>query len=323
MLELVERVLDGHRIEDSLVEVKARWPDPDELRTAWQLGGMANAAGGAPVILIIGLDEDAKSIVDKTQELDMATWSSKIEKRFEKHAPEMMTEVHVSMEAGTVWAMEFRTDEAPYVVSRKGSSVHLERGVPWRVGTRTEPATHIQLLRTLAPSALPPAVDVVRAEATIKLKQDYAESRVVICDCEMDVVFFPHDPNDTMLLLAGRSTITMKLYSGPESDRSEFTTLTSRVNFREHPGPNNASKTALDGLLVTGVGFVQVCGSAEIPRQGPEVSPNDIPARTTQVQLDVELDGARLRSPLRIHATLTHDDGSHHPLSKTLTWGQV
>ncbi len=47
-VELIAHVFAGNRIEDSVVEAKSIWPDPEDTRTAWHLGGLANAALGEP-----------------------------------------------------------------------------------------------------------------------------------------------------------------------------------------------------------------------------------------------------------------------------------
>src|SRR6266498_182530 len=56
VLNLVERVLNGARIEDFRVECKGTWPSA--AKAARQIAGHANAARGEPILWIIGLDED-------------------------------------------------------------------------------------------------------------------------------------------------------------------------------------------------------------------------------------------------------------------------
>src|SRR2546428_9721512 len=55
VLAVVDQVPNGHRVEDSRVELKSSWPIPAE--AARRIAGHANASGGAPIPWIIGLDE--------------------------------------------------------------------------------------------------------------------------------------------------------------------------------------------------------------------------------------------------------------------------
>ena len=83
----VERVLAGNRIEDDLFEAKADWP-PDDGKFARRLGGQANKASGAKIVVVFGLDEDNFRFSDLDGSIDPATWWNQIESRFDGPTPE-------------------------------------------------------------------------------------------------------------------------------------------------------------------------------------------------------------------------------------------
>lgn len=55
VLRVIEQVKRGQSNEDSRVELKARWIEPE--KAARQIAGHANAARGDKILWIIGLDE--------------------------------------------------------------------------------------------------------------------------------------------------------------------------------------------------------------------------------------------------------------------------
>lgn len=68
--EIVNHVIAGGKVEDDHVEAKREWPKLDK---AGQLAGMANAAGGYPILWIIGLCEGSHKIV-AVDDTDPASW---------------------------------------------------------------------------------------------------------------------------------------------------------------------------------------------------------------------------------------------------------
>ncbi len=55
VLQLIELLDRGARVEDARVELKADWPEP--ARAARRIAGHANAAHGDPILWVIGVDE--------------------------------------------------------------------------------------------------------------------------------------------------------------------------------------------------------------------------------------------------------------------------
>ncbi len=75
VLNLVERVLNGARIEDFRVECKGTWPSA--AKAARQIAGHANAARGEPILWIIGLDEDNNRVTGAS-EVELADWWAQV-----------------------------------------------------------------------------------------------------------------------------------------------------------------------------------------------------------------------------------------------------
>jgi hypothetical protein len=160
VLELIDAVLSGNRIEDDLVECKRRWPGVEKAR---QLAGSANSARGDPLLWIVGLDEDAHQTVPVGDQ-DPAQWASQVSARFDQDiAPVLLQHLRVPVGDGkAVIALLFSTDRAPYVVKTAGGSP--EREVPIRDGTRTRSARRDELIRILTAAVLTPAALVLDAE---------------------------------------------------------------------------------------------------------------------------------------------------------------
>ncbi|MGY2060148.1 hypothetical protein ACW9HQ_35225 [Nocardia gipuzkoensis] len=163
--ELVEHVVAGGNIEDEFVEAKAVWPTLDK---AGQLAGMANAAHGQPVMLIIGLDEKAKQIV-ALDDTDPADWWPQMRKQFAFDVTPDLEVLTVATDHGVVVCLHFETDRAPYMV--KIQKDWATAALPWRSGTRTRSATRSELLSILRTKASVPALELVKPVVTLESKQ--------------------------------------------------------------------------------------------------------------------------------------------------------
>ncbi len=163
VIDLVDHVLAGGRIEDDLVECKGQWPDPQNPRSTRQLAGAANKARGAPILWIIGLDEDAHMLTE-VRSVDVADWWPAMSSRFDQQVPELEHQrvVHVG-EGQAVTALRFLTEMSPYVIKGGGEGEKLDREVPIRDGTRTRSARRDELLRLLVPAVAPPSAQLLSA----------------------------------------------------------------------------------------------------------------------------------------------------------------
>ena len=80
VLQLVETVLKGGRVEDSRVELKADWPS-DHAKSARQIAGLSNFCSGDVALWIIGLDEKAHKL-HPVSETELQNWWLQVSRRF-------------------------------------------------------------------------------------------------------------------------------------------------------------------------------------------------------------------------------------------------
>jgi hypothetical protein len=160
-LNIIDRVESKHPIEDFRVELKAEWIEAD--RAARRIAGHANAARGAPILWLIGVDEE-RGVVGAEHE-ELANWYSQVRTLFNGLAP-VLTDLNIPTPNGkTVVALLFGTDRAPFVVknvafgTREAGPVRFE--VPWRENTSIRTASRADLLRLLTPLQSLPAFEVL------------------------------------------------------------------------------------------------------------------------------------------------------------------
>lgn len=154
-LRIVKCVSENRPVEDSCVELKREWPDPE--KAARQIAAHLNAARGGDVLWLIGLDEENGVIGAERQE--MATWFPKIQSRFEGVKPTVADlNVPLPFKEKEIVALLFKSDRAPYVVSTTGTD-RLE--VPWREGARTRSARRDEILSTVIEHGKDPEVEVM------------------------------------------------------------------------------------------------------------------------------------------------------------------
>jgi hypothetical protein len=164
VLNVVEAVRRGEKVEDDLVECKRDWPDVSKAR---QLAALCNKARGSDVILIIGLDEATRSVhlVDST---DPATWWSSFQARFDEATPDLLVHQRVDVGDGqSVIALAFDTSRVPFVIKTPANSGPVEREIPIRDGTRTRSAHRREVIQLLAPNLNLPAISFLKASVTV------------------------------------------------------------------------------------------------------------------------------------------------------------
>lgn len=166
VLNLVERVLNGGRIEDSRVECKGAWPPA--AKAARQIAGHANAARGEPILWIIGLDEQGQQ-VKSASDVELADWWAQITAAYDERITPGLTSLVVPVSADkSVVALYMTTDRAPYVVNRQDEQGPFEREVPWREGNRTRSAHRHELLQLLIAAVAPPDATVVKMTLRVR-----------------------------------------------------------------------------------------------------------------------------------------------------------
>lgn len=146
-LHVIDRVGAKQPNEDSRVELKAEWPS-DHRKIARQIAGLANAARGEPVLLLIGVNE-LKGVVGVDASINLADWRDQVGRRFDGYFPRVVDHIF-SIDGKTIVALQFETDGAPFVVKTDGKDgVNYE--VPWRELTGVRTANRANLLSLLVP----------------------------------------------------------------------------------------------------------------------------------------------------------------------------
>ncbi len=158
VLEIIDRVKNNKKVEDSTVELKAEWLD-DHRKTARHIAAHANAARGESITWIIGLDE--KRGVVGVDDREFANWWPQVNCNFETVFPDLVINFPLPYDGKTLYVLHFETDRAPYVVRTGEGVVTLE--VPWREGNRVRSATRSDLLRILVPLSRLPSVEIINA----------------------------------------------------------------------------------------------------------------------------------------------------------------
>jgi len=166
-LSIIERVEAGQPIEDSRVELKSEWIPAE--RAARRIAGHANAARGAPILWLIGVDEEG-GVVGARRE-DLADWYPQVQSQFDGLAPELVDH-DIPLGDKTIVALLFETERAPFVVKNPcfgkegGGAVALE--VPWREATSTRSARRADLLRLLSPLQAVPDFEVIGGTLVVR-----------------------------------------------------------------------------------------------------------------------------------------------------------
>ena len=165
VLSIADKVVSRTPVEDSRVELKREWPD-DPNKAARRLGGQCNAARGADVLWIVGLDEREGAVVG-AEHNDLAGWLPAVQREFVEIARSLLLDLNVPRHGKSVSALLFSSSRSPYVVRNvvagKAGGGPIESEVPWREGTRVRTARREDLLRILVPAVHTPTVELVRA----------------------------------------------------------------------------------------------------------------------------------------------------------------
>ena len=113
--EIVDRVMAGRDAEDCFVEQKSEFT-PNHARTARQIAGMANAAGGQNCLLIVGLEKKGQIVEPNESSSDISTWWDQVKSYFEvRHWPvfrDQFLPVRLpNGESQKIYVAEFVTDQ--------------------------------------------------------------------------------------------------------------------------------------------------------------------------------------------------------------------
>lgn len=170
VLRLIERAKAGEKPEDAFYELKRQLPD-DPFDVARQIAGHANAAGGEPIVWIVGVDEKTGGVYPAG--VDRQQLFSQIERFYDDRLrPETIYDFDVATPEGDVTVWRFATDRAPYVVTNpvkgKPGCGGPDFEVPWRDGARIRSASRADLLRILVPASRLPTLTPLWAECGVQ-----------------------------------------------------------------------------------------------------------------------------------------------------------
>ncbi|MCI0564374.1 MAG: ATP-binding protein [Nitrososphaera sp.] len=212
-LDVIKRVEAGQPNEDTRVELKAGWIDPD--KTARHIAGHANAASGEPILWLIGIDQ-SKGVIGVDHN-ELANWYPAVASQFDGMAP-VMVDINIPYLGKTIVALLFETDRAPFVVRnpdygvKPGVSIAYE--VPWREGTSTRTANRSDLIRLLVPILKLPEIEILEGKLTLRRHDKYRwsfELQLYITPQEMTPVVIPfHRCIATIKLPALENLITLE-----------------------------------------------------------------------------------------------------------------
>ena len=158
VIAIAEAVLAGRQVEDDRVELKAVWPVAEH-KTARQIAGHANASGGEPILWIVGLDEKSRKF-GSAAGTEPANWWSAVRSHFAEVTPDLNV-LRVPVAVGhDVFALQFATDRAPYVINVAGGG-QVEWEVPWREGNSTRTARRHEMIRSVVAEASVPKLELI------------------------------------------------------------------------------------------------------------------------------------------------------------------
>jgi hypothetical protein len=308
VLELVEVVLAGRRIEDDLVECKGQWPEPQDRRTVRQFAGAANKARGDPILWIIGLDEDGHRLTE-VPEVDVTDWWQAMESRFDPPAPELEHNLVVPLGEGrAVTALRFLTDRSPYVIQCGDGSRSRDREVPIRDGTGTRSARRDELLRLLIPAMALPAAELLSATLTASYSagiQGKGDSTDVQFGARIffeqpagsEVVMLPaHQMHGRVLYARGLHSLRWKLHHRDPHTPLIFRTVDKPLAL---PKPTYGVSGSPDGAVITGPGTLHVTAAEHL--SGDQ---RDLFAGPSGVQIQVNFGVAGGDRRIRLEADL-------------------
>jgi hypothetical protein len=198
VLECLERAVRHEQVEDAHVELKGTWTDA--AKSARILAAHANAAGGSPVLWIVGVDGTTGTVVGAPKD-EVSTWLRQIQAEFVDLSPDLVEHLVVPNPHGpAVVGMLFDTSRAPYGVRNPkypaAGHSRAEVEFPWRDGAGTRSARRSELIRILSGNRLPPEVEEMDAWLGVELSTLSMEEgplEVVTWDVTASAYYTPRD----------------------------------------------------------------------------------------------------------------------------------
>ena len=150
-LRVIKQAQSTQPSEDKLTELKREWPT-DHYKAARRIAGHANAAGGEPILWLIGVDQQTGAVIGASHQ-EFSKWLAVIGSHFEGLVPRC-PDLNITVNSGlTVVALVFDSMQAPYVVRNQEFGISkspISYEVPFRKGTSVVSANRSDLLLILA-----------------------------------------------------------------------------------------------------------------------------------------------------------------------------
>jgi hypothetical protein len=253
VLQIVDAVKARQVPEDSRVELKAQWPVAGEYKTARKLAGHANAARGAPILWIIGVDERGGSVTG-APENELANWWPAVQKHFNGVPPMLLYNISVPVDGNNVVALLFDTSRAPFVVTVPGGGA-VDREVPWREGNQTRSAKREDLIRVLVPVQILPDVEMLQG-ALFLFENDGRRSTAGIATWRLELVFYLMPPSrDVLYFPFHRCSTSFRLRSSDQ--RFDLKDRVELCSVGKEGLSSNIAVTTSD-LVVSGPGLARL-----------------------------------------------------------------
>ena len=250
---VLRRVEAGAQAEDDAhVELKRDWPT-NYAEVARRIAGHANAAGGAEIIWLIGVDEKART-VPGAGAVDAASWFDQVAAHFESRWTPQLRTVVVPWRDVAVVALVFATEGRPYLVKR---GEWLE--VPWRGSTQTRSARRHELLQILAPTVRASHVETLSGRMSLTISPSDIAPFVFAVSLEIYVT-----PIDERMVVFPFHRMRGSFRPHPEKDIVEFDYFVAdiRTAVARAPGAPPARAPHINGtndeVIITGPGRVRL-----------------------------------------------------------------
>ncbi|HVI80099.1 MAG TPA: hypothetical protein VM715_18440 [Candidatus Acidoferrum sp.] len=311
---VITRLLSGGLKEDSLVELKAKWPEPRW--NARQLGGHANAAKGAAILWIIGFDEQ-KGLVGAL-DTEVGDWFNQVRSEFDDGVcPALLGAVAFERNSINLVAMAFSTERAPYVIRNpargtdKSGPFSLE--TPWRDASGTRSAGRMELLSLIESTSRASSIEVLAATlfATLVFRNNHTvraspntptEQRAIKWYLEAQL-YFTHPSEGTITIPFHKISVTVTettLGRVLSLDNLKFDVAT-RYEGNRAIADSSAITVSATQIVLSGSGSVQMIATTldEI-EYGPRLTGN--------VEFHGEFHVAGIVPPMTFEATMTSEE---------------
>jgi hypothetical protein len=265
-LNVIARVRARQPVEDDRVELKADWPQSEKV--ARQIAGHANAARGAPILWLLGVDEQRGTVPGVNYE-ELSSWWSKVEANFDELAPELL-HINVPVDEATVAALFMETTRAPFVVRNpvfgsRPDPVSFE--VPWRESTSVRSARRADLLRILSPLRSLPTFDFKGGDLTIvyQFRGDPDQKEEEWLQWHLDLSFYVVPQGGASCVIPFHQCSATIETSKPQLQLAmERISLRAPTSYGADPRPGSLTvESTYDEVLIHGPGRVLITASCK------------------------------------------------------------